>query len=90
MKEIYLYGCEECGIVISLEQDKGAVFYVVSCSGCKDNGRFYEKIVVKNKYDMLWNNGNILRRNMFCIEEKNDTTEKDTREENTREEDTRI
>jgi hypothetical protein len=79
MKEIYLYGCEECGVVISLEQDKGAVFYVVSCSGCNGNGRFYEKIVVKNKYDMWCNYVGTCFVVGAIEEKKNDTTEEDTR-----------
>lgn len=46
MREVYLYGCEECGVVISVYEDKGNKFFISACVGCMNHGRFYERIYV--------------------------------------------
>lgn len=66
MKEVYLYGCEDCGVVIAIESNKGNVFYVAMCVGCNNSGKFYERITIKPAYDMLLN----CTGNRFVVEER--------------------
>jgi hypothetical protein len=46
MKEVFLYGCEECGVVIAIEGNRGKTFYVNHCVGCANMGRWYERILI--------------------------------------------
>lgn len=75
MKEVYLYGCENCGVVIAIEVNKGNVFFVSTCSGCRGEGRFYERITIKQSFndDMFGN----IEGNRFVVEERScDNTSK--------------
>lgn len=44
MKEVYLYRCEKCFVVMALEGDRGSKFYLDMCDACKEWVDF-EKIV---------------------------------------------
>lgn len=54
MKEVFLYMCEECGMCMFGNSDKGNVSYNNYCAGCKQ-ASFFKKIVLRPAYDMFAN-----------------------------------
>jgi hypothetical protein len=48
MNEVYLYRCQICKLAVIADEDKGSVWYIVNCAGCKI-GQFYEKIVIAQR-----------------------------------------
>ena len=48
MKEVYLYRCELCGVVIAELSNRGSKFYIDECSACKHWADF-EKVNISVK-----------------------------------------
>ena len=46
MLEVFLYRCQICKLAVIADSDKGGIWYIESCAGCKI-GQFYEKINVR-------------------------------------------
>jgi len=68
MKEVYLYMCEECGMCMFENSDKGMASYSTYCVGCKQ-GSFFKKVVTQNYLGPF---GDIVSR-FVLLEKKNDS-----------------
>lgn len=64
--EVYLYGCEACGVVIVSNVNKDEIYYT-GCQGCNRH-EFHTKIIIKAAYDMF----GVFQGNRFVVEEKKD------------------
>jgi hypothetical protein len=64
MKEVYLYGCEDCGTIKYSKIDKGSVWCVMCFGGCRQCA-FHERVLVGQ-------GPNLYKESQCYVEEKKD------------------
>ena len=73
MKEVYLYMCEECGMCMFDNNDKGNVSYSSYCAGCK-RASFFKKVIITTEFNLKPYRNET--RSVFAVKEKEEKQDK--------------